>query len=358
MKKKQVPKLLSPIKSFKGAIKVIEAGADELYCGVTIPELKNFSLYRGSSFNISNYEELSQTVKYAHEHNVSVSLTLNEPFMGKIVEKSVQKHVRACLEKEVDSIIVGDIGILNVIRNIDVKIPIYASTYLASMNNETTEFLRKQGFSRVILERHLTIPEISEMAEHSKIDLEIFIHGAGCSNINVDCYLFHFAIPNMMQAFLSIDGLKFPCALPFEIYDIDDKTKMLGKLPILDAYTFCTLCKLPELMKIGISGFKIEGRGFNDEYQRQTTKIYRDFIDLLTNGREENFQKNLELSKKMFTPLPKDMPLHNLEELCCEQKRCFYSDLFHTPYKYPVSWRTWTKHQLKYIQIPTEERKE
>lgn len=170
--------------------------------------------------------------------------------------------------------------------------------------------------------------------------------------------MFHAEFPAMNQAFLTIDGFKFPCAMPFEIYDIDYKDKLLDKLPILDAYTFCSICLIPELMKIGVAGFKIEGRCLNDEYHEATTKLYRELIDYSISNGAVDFYERVESLKKSFKPLPGNMPLPNLKELSCEQKRCHYSELFNAPYKQPMSWQTWTKHQFKYIEIPQGQTRE
>lgn len=353
-----MPKLQSPIKSLRGAIKVVDAGADEVYCAVTIPELRKFSLYRGPRCAVSSYDELGKIANYAHDHGVDVIVAINEPFMGELVEKSVKKHISSCIEKEIDAIIVGDIGILGLVKDSSADLPLYASTYFATMNDASIELLRKIGFSRVILERQLTIQELYDLTQHSKVDVEIFLGGAGCSNINVDCYLFHAEFPAMNQAFLTIDGLKFPCAMPFEVYDVDDADKMLDKLPILDAYTFCSICLIPELMKIGVAGFKIEGRCLNDEYHEATTKLYRELIDIVATDKIMDFRERVKSLQKSFTPLPGNMPLPNLKELSCEQKRCHYSELFNAPYKYPMSWQAWTKHQFKYIEVSPEKTKE
>ena len=86
---RQVPKLLSPVRSFEGTVRVIQAGADEIYCGVVseIPSLKHFVLYRGVWCNLPTYEELGRVAKYAHDHGVKVLLTANLPFMIEAVEK-------------------------------------------------------------------------------------------------------------------------------------------------------------------------------------------------------------------------------------------------------------------------------
>jgi len=342
----KVPKLLAPIMRFEGAVKVIGAGADELYCDVEMP-LKHFSLYRGAEHSIPTYKELNATVKYAHDHGVKVFITANMPFTADIIEKDWREHIVRCLEQNVDALVVGDLGVLSTIRDIDPGVPLLASTYFCSMNREAANFLKKLGFRRVILERHLTIPEISGIVENSEPEVEVFVHGAGCSNINVNCYLFHYRYPPLTKALRDVDGFKNPCTLPFEIYDSRSNEK-LGEAPILDAFTFCSICHLPALVKAGVAGLKIVGRGDFIAFQESTTRIYRELLDLIGQDRVDEFYKKVLELKKDFLPRP---PMFaNLEEVACEQKRCFYGPLFHAPYRTQLSWSAWLKYQFKVLE--------
>ena len=344
------PRLLSPIKTLTGAIRVIEAGADEIYCGVKIPGFGDFELYRGSGTQVTTYDEYSKIVEYAHTHGVRVLLTVNQPFITNSLETHLRDHIRTCLNLGTDALIIGDLGVLSLVKELDGDAELCASTYLSTLNSETATFLKEIGFDRVILERHVTIDEITDIVRSSDVKIEAFVHGSGCSNINVNCYLYHFKYPAMDRGLLTIDGIKFPCALPFDIYDASTQ-EHLGYAPVLDAYTFCSLCRLPKLVHSGLYGLKIEGRGINEDYQESTTRLYRESIDMILDGKEKEFEKKTNAWKESFTPLPRDLPLTNLRELCCEQRRCYYSPLFHAPYREPLSWKTWTKLQYKLLEV-------
>ena len=345
------PKILSPVRSFEGGVRVINAGADELYCGVTISGIKDFVLYRGPSCEIPTYSELGRLVKYAHNQNVKVVVVANRRFMTELIEKATTNHIRSCIDEGIDALIIGDIGILSIIKDMDVGIPLYASTYMVSMNYEAVNFLEKLGFTRVILDRQLTLNEIYEIVQRSKIEIDIFVHGGGCSNINGNCYLYHSNFPAMKRAIQMTEGhIKSPCALPFEVYDFSDGQKRLGSVPIMDAFEYCSLCLLPKLVNIGITGFKIVGRCANIWYQESATKAYRELIDLLMRGQMESFRLKLE-SLRSGGLVPEPPALMNLKEFGCEQKRCYYEHLFHAPYKFPLSWQAWTKSQFKYVML-------
>ena len=255
---KGIPKLLSPVRSFKGAVKVIQAGADEIYCGVTseIPSLKNFMLYRGTWCNIPTCEELGRVVEYAHNRDVKVLLTANLPFMVESIERETRNHIQSCLHEGIDALIIGDLGVLSVVKDIGVEIPLYASSYMGTLNHEAADFLRKMGFSRVILERQLSISEISDIVQKSSVEVEVFIHGlGGCSNIDVSCYLIHAHFPELNRARLMIDSsFNPPCKIPFEVYEVNKGPLKGEAVPIMDAQRVCSICHLPDLIHAGVTG--------------------------------------------------------------------------------------------------------
>ncbi|MDQ1280468.1 MAG: family peptidase [Thermoproteota archaeon] len=343
----RIPKILAPVKSLEGAERVIKAGADEIYCGVTIDELKEFVLYRGPDSEIPTYDELGKVVKYAHNHSVKTIVTVNNPFMLDMFEKPIRNHVRRCLDEGVDAFIVGDIGVISLIKSVDENVPLYASTYMISTNSEAVEFLRKRGLNRVVLERQLTINELQEIVRRSKVDIEIFIHGGGCGFINGSCYLYHFDFPSLNYAAdMSESLIKSPCAWDYKVSDLSQEKKELGYIPILDALEFCSLCNLPELIKIGVAGFKLEGRDSCLWYQESTTKIYRELVNMLATGELSSFKERIKsLKNGDFVPFPPTFL--SVDDFCCQKRRCYYNSLLHAPYKVPLSWQTRTKSIFK-----------
>jgi putative protease len=327
--------LISPITSFSGATKIISAGADELYCGVKIPGIRYTLLSQRNPqmCNLPTYDELRRVVDYAHEQGVETIVTTDFPIMTEAIEKQLENHIRSCIESGVDALIATDIGTILAIKDIEADIPIYASTYLASMNYEAVDFLRKLGVKRVILERHVTIDEIKEIVQLNDLEIEVFVHGPGCSNINVNCYgcissQFVKRMPKNPDKKIHVWP---PCLLEYEVYRIEGKDlQKMKDTPILDAYSYCSLCQLPSLIKTGATGFKIVGRCLPLTHQEEITKIYREFIDLIEQDQMELFQKRLEKAKS-------EVSMRNVDLRLCEQKRCYYNPLFHVPYRISVN---------------------
>jgi len=336
--KKKMIKLLSPITSFEAAVKVISAGADEIYCGVRVPDIRYEGLAtRPFWCNLTTYKELKRVVRYAHDHDVNTIVTTEFPFMTEALEKKIERHVRFYIESGVDAIIASDIGILLMMKELGFDIPIYASTYLASMNYEAVDFLRELGVKRVILERHLAIDEIREIVQRNKsVETEVFVHGPGCSNINVSCYGCGNLFKVLKGELLDVRSLRIIslCRDTYEIYDVGgDEQKKITNAPILDAYSWCSLCRLPDLIKTGVTGFKIVGRCLNPDFQEGVTKVYRELLDLIESGQVKLFKERLRPIRGGKEVLPGGV----LPREFCERKRCYYSHFFHSPYKVPVS---------------------
>lgn len=325
------PSLLSPINSLEGATRVVAAGADKVYCEVAIPGLKNFVLYRNTLCNVQTYDELDKISSVCHKEEVELLLVANLPFVSKQFEKQFTAHISKCIDSGVDGVIIGNLGVLSMIKQLDVKLPISASTFLCTMNSEAANYLADLGFNRIILERQLSIPEISQIVKSSKAQIEVFVHGGGCSNINGSCYLLHRILPGLMEAQMRVEGFNPPCRLPFKVYD-GETGEFLRTSQILDAYVFCSLCRLPELMRTGVAGFKVVDRCLPVRYQENITVIYRRMMDLIERGEMEAYRQTLEEVKDIDMYLSPFLP-QTLRKMCCDYQRCYYGPFFHKPQK-------------------------
>jgi len=118
-----------------------------------------------------------------------------------------------------------------------------------------------------------------------------------------------------------------PCLLPFEVYDMNDRRGM-GTLPILDGWTFCSLCKIPALVQAGVTGFKIVGRCLDEDWNESVTGAYRELLNFFGSGQmtSSGFQKKIDsLKKKALFPWNPHI---------CKEKRCYYAPLFTASYKF------------------------
>lgn len=331
-------RIIAPVSSLESAKAVIEAGCDEIYCGVRMGGMKYISFNgRPASCSIPTYEELGKVVKLCHAHGVKVSLTANLPFMAGMIEKPVKDYLRKSVVQGIDALIVADIGALLLIKEMGINLPLYAGSYLVIRNSRAVRFFKKLNISRIIAPPDSTLEELESLVkENPGIEIEAFVHGEGCSNVGGNCYLLHSQRPPeekfapyddakvsdvvtgkkpLPEDFVSIHH-RNPCLFYFDVSSINHqgKKQALGNFTILDHYVFCSLCALPKLRAIGIGGLKIVGRCNPPAFQDRTTRIYRKFIDLLEKEGNEKFKDELEIFKKNNPEM----------QLVCSKKRCYY----------------------------------
>ena len=151
-------------------------------------------------------------------------------------------------------------------------------------NLEGVNLLKNLGFKRVVLSRELSLDEINYICKNSDIEIEAFVHGALCISYSGQC-LFSSLIGGR-------SGNRGKCAqtcrLPYELIekDIENKEKKLDKGYLLSTRDLCSLEYILELIKAGVTSFKIEGRMKSPEYVATVTRIYRKYIDLAQSNKE------------------------------------------------------------------------
>ena len=169
--------LLVPANNKDIAIKAINAGADAVYIGY---------LKYGARVQAGNsIEDIINLIEYAHRYRVKIYVTLNTIIKDSEFEK-IEKLIWHLYTAGADGIIIQDMGILKC--NLP-PIPLIASTQCNNNSVEKIKFLEKTGFKRVILPREITLEEIKEIRNSTKIELECFVHGALCVSYSGQCYL-------------------------------------------------------------------------------------------------------------------------------------------------------------------------
>ena len=287
--------LMAPADSFETALRVIDAGADEIYLGLENQNFVNLNLSgRGRGCNVPTLSELEKIIDFAHKNRVLVDYAVNTPFLSDELDEMFIAHVMAGVEAGVDALIIGELGAMQLIRELGIKLPVHASVLLNTFNIGQIELLKSLGASKVVLPFKMELDEIRMLAENG-VDLEIFGQ-FGCSNINGTCHLIHSAGESI--------NLGLPCRANY----------LVGGMvhPILDAGTDCSLCSIPDLIEIGVSALKIVGRGMNPEMIQAIVQIYRKCIDLALAGSNSSAIRDYALEKEPFW------------QLLCEQKRCKY----------------------------------
>ena len=255
-------------------------GADAVYIGGTL-----FGL-RANATNFT-LEEIEEGVKYAHNLNKKVYVTVNIVLHNKEV-KLLLDYLKKLDKIGVDAIIVSDPAIIEIAKK-NTNLNIHLSTQQSTLNHEAVEFFKKQGVSRIVLARECSKEDIISIKKNVDIEIETFIHGAMCSSYSGRCVLSNYFTNRDSNR----GGCSQICRWDFDLLN-ENKNKIQGDKP----FTFCTkdlsmLKHIDEMIDMGITSFKIEGRMRSLYYIATVVSIYRKAIDNYKKGYNEEYEKIL-----------------------------------------------------------------
>ncbi|GKX30048.1 peptidase U32 [Vallitalea longa] len=281
------PELLSPAGSFESMVAAINAGCDAVYVGG-----KQFSA-RAYASNFDT-EELIEAINYCHLRGVKIYITVNTLFKDKEIDKLLE-YINIIYGAGVDAIIVQDYGISKLIKETFNDLEIHASTQMTIHNLNGVKYLTELGFKRVVLSRELSLDEIEYITNNIDTEIECFVHGALCYSYSGQC---------LMSSILGgRSGNRGRCAgtcrLPYSLYEEKNRLNLSNGKYLLSPKDICTIRLLPDLMKAGITSFKIEGRMKSPEYVASVTSIYRKYIDRYLCNKEK-YKVDKEDEKKLL----------------------------------------------------------
>ena len=254
--------ILSPVGNFESLKCAVNNGADAVYLGVSDFNARN---------NLVNFsmDELKEAVNFAHLFGVKIYLTLNILFKDDEFE-NVLRVVSKALDAKVDAFIVQDVGLVYLLRTIYPNIVLHASTQMGIENLEGVKFLKRLGFSRVVLARETPLSEIKRIKDNEDIEIEYFVQGALCVAYSGNCYLCSLLADSSGNR----GKCKQFCRLSYAL--TSSKVKKEGYL--LSAKDFCLLPNLKELVDAGVTSLKIEGRARRPGYVGEATYIYKNAV--------------------------------------------------------------------------------
>jgi|GEM_PF-1122039 len=265
--------ILSPAGSLEHVEAAIEAGADAFYVG-----LKGFSS-RPDPWSL-DLREICVAANIAHEAGRRIYVAINAEFYSR--QRNELKHaIQIMAENSIDALIVGDLGLLHFLKEIENSLPIHASTLLGIYNAEGIRFLQKAfGVTRIIVNTNLLVDEIAELHFLSpSTELELISYGGVCFNDNRRCRLPHYQ-----------DNEEFcvGCKQLYNIYKVEQTSTLPHNTQAIlqTKHQNITLSEdriiwLPEVdlsdilglfIKSGVTSFKIEGRTRSTEYISKSTK--------------------------------------------------------------------------------------
>jgi putative protease len=244
----------------------IEAGANAVYFG-----LKHFTARAKVGFSM---EELPEAMRTLHRRGVRGYLTFNTLVFDEEL-KEAARALASIAAAGVDAIIVQDLGIAKLARELAPELTIHGSTQMSVTSAEGVRLARSFGASRVTLARELSLDEVRAIRAATDCELEIFVHGALCVAYSGQCF--------SSEAWGGRSANRGQCAqacrLPYELV-VDGRTRPLGDARyLLSPGDLYTLRQIPEIVRTGVSALKIEGRYKDAGYVALTTRAYRKAVD-------------------------------------------------------------------------------
>lgn len=272
--------LLAPAGNLEKAKIALLYGADAVYVGG-----KRFSLRaRASNFDLSMIESL---VSFAHQLNKKVYVTMNIVFHDEDTE-GLDEYLVELERIKVDAIICSSFLVIERAKQLT-HLEIHLSTQFSLTNSALANYFYHEGVKRVVLSREASLKEIKEIQKNSRADLEVFIHGGMCVSYSGRCTLSNHTVLRDANR----GGCAHTCRWLYRLYH-------QGKV-ISDDFDYQISSKdleatkhIPELLKIGVSSLKVEGRMKSIYYIATVISAYRMLIDDYEQGclRDMEFYQN------------------------------------------------------------------
>lgn len=263
--------LLAPARDYQIGIAAIDCGADAVY--IAGPQ---FGARQAAGNQVDDIRRLCE---YAHRFGVRIFVTLNTILYDDELE-SAYRQMLAVQEAGADAIIVQDLAIVEMARNgignlkEDLHIPLHASTQCAIRTPEQAAYLESLGFSRLILERELSLKEIKAIRDAVSCELEFFVHGALCVCYSGQCYLSEKIAGRSANRGACIQA----CRSRYDLVDAKGKVLVRDKA-LLSLKDYNLKERIGELAQAGITSFKIEGRLKNESYVKNVVRDYSLALD-------------------------------------------------------------------------------
>ena len=262
--------LLAPAGSLEKAKIALLYGADAVYIGG-----KQFSLRaRASNFDLKMIKEI---VDFAHSLNKKVYITMNIVFHDDDVF-GLDEYLLYLNEIKVDAIICSSMIVIERAKALT-DLEIHLSTQFSLTNSLLANYFYDQGIERVVLARELTLEEIKKVQLASKADLEVFIHGGMCVSYSGRCTLSNYTVLRDANR----GGCAHTCRWLYDLY-LNDELISSNHDFQMSSKDLQALKFIKDLVEIGVSSLKIEGRMKSIHYIATVVGAYRMLIDDLNSG--------------------------------------------------------------------------
>ena len=265
-------------------------GADAIFFG--LPKFN--ARMRADNFS---EEDLPELMKFLHRHGVKGFVAFNTLVFPSEMESAVEQ-IETMARAGVDAVIVQDLAAAKLVQEIAPEMELHASTQMTITSPEGMAFV--DGFldlDRAVLAREMSVDEISRMRKNGSVPLEVFVHGALCVAYSGQCL----TSESLGQRSANRGECAQACRMPYELV-VDGETVPMGEVRyLLSPQDLAAVDVIPDLVKAGVTSFKIEGRLKTPEYVAAVTRVYRKALDEVEITDKDRYTLEMMFSRGLST---------------------------------------------------------
>jgi putative protease len=260
---RSLPEILAPVGTWDMLRAAVHNGADAVYVG-----MPGFNA-RGRTATLE-LDELRAMIEYAHLYGVKVFLAFNILIFEREFADVVQL-LQEVLPLNPDASIVQDIGLARLLRDIAPWHAVHASTQMTITNSLAIDLTEDLNMSRYVLGRELSVTELASIRSSTTKELEVFVHGALCVSYSGQCL----TSESLGGRSANRGQCAQSCRLEYDLIADGKKVELGNKRYLVSPQDLCGLDDVPELQRVGIESFKIEGRLKSPEYVASAVQAYK-----------------------------------------------------------------------------------
>ena len=285
--------ILTPAGDWSMLKAAVKAGCDAVYFGI-----RGLNM-RAAAHNFE-LKEVKKIVSFCHQHKVKAYCTINVIIYEKELEL-VKKILQTLKQAQIDAVICWDFAVIDLCEKL--KLPIHLSTQ-ASLSNSQAIITLKNKFKqieRVILARECSLEDIKEIKQKTKLEIEIFVHGARCISYSGRCFMSQ----ELFNKSANRGECLQPCRREYKVIDEENKEMIMDNNFVMSAKDLCALPLLPKIIELNIDCLKIEGRNRGADYVYTVVSAYREALEAI---KKHQFNEQLinKLTEKLKTVYNKD----------------------------------------------------
>ena len=282
------PELLLPVGNIEMCQAAIHNGANAIYVGM--PEFNA----RGRTTDHS-FEQLEEIINLCHTYNVKVHVAFNIVIFEQEIPRAVEL-IKKLIPLSPDAIIVQDLGLVKLIKEMAPWQTIHASTQMTITNELAIELTKDLDIERYVLGRENSLDEIKQIKDNTDKELEVFVHGALCVAYSGQC----FTSESIGGRSANRGQCAQSCRFEYDLIVDDKKVDLIDQKYLVSPQDLCGIDEVGKLRELGVDSLKVEGRLKSPLFVASVANSYRAAIDEKASTKELKEEMAITYSRGFF----------------------------------------------------------